>query len=74
MRLLLTSSGIANTSIHDALLGLVGKPTGRLQSPALDDWLTELSMFPLVAALRLRLLPAAGAVWSRRCLGGVSGG
>jgi len=26
MRLLLTSSGIANTSIHDALLGLLGKP------------------------------------------------
>src|SRR5258708_17702517 len=26
MNLLLTSSGIANTSIHDALLGLLGKP------------------------------------------------
>ena len=26
MRLLLTSAGIANTSIHDALLGLLGKP------------------------------------------------
>jgi dipeptidase E len=26
MKLLLTSSGIANTSIHDALLGLLGKP------------------------------------------------
>jgi dipeptidase E len=26
MRLLLTSSGIANPSIHDALLGLLGKP------------------------------------------------
>jgi hypothetical protein len=26
VELLLTSSGIANTSIHDALLGLLGKP------------------------------------------------
>ena len=26
MKLLLTSSGIANRSIHDALLGLLGKP------------------------------------------------
>jgi dipeptidase E len=26
MKLLLTSSGIANSSIHDALLGLLGKP------------------------------------------------
>jgi dipeptidase E len=26
MRLLLTSAGIANRSIHDALLGLLGKP------------------------------------------------
>jgi dipeptidase E len=26
MKLLLTSAGIANTGIHDALLGLLGKP------------------------------------------------
>ena len=26
MKLLLTSAGISNTSIHDALVGLLGKP------------------------------------------------
>jgi dipeptidase E len=26
MRFLLTSAGISNTSIHDALVGLLGKP------------------------------------------------
>ena len=30
MRFLLTSAGIKNTSIHEALVGLLGKPIGEL--------------------------------------------
>ena len=33
MRLLLTSAGIKNTSIHDALLDLLGKPIAESQRP-----------------------------------------
>ncbi|HEY2266786.1 MAG TPA: MFS transporter [Streptosporangiaceae bacterium] len=51
-----------------------GSRPGRLQSPFSRSWLTGLSMVPLVAAVRLWLLRAAGLVGYRRGLGMASGG
>jgi dipeptidase E len=33
MKLLLTSAGISNTSIHDALIDLLGKPIAECSNP-----------------------------------------
>ena len=52
MRFLLTSAGIKNTSIHDALVDLLGKPIAESSALCVCHWMRQSGLADLLPSLR----------------------
>jgi hypothetical protein len=63
MRLLLTSAGISNTSIHDALLDLQGKPIAEASTLFVSTAIYAMSVRDLLTCFR----PKSSREYGRRC-------
>jgi hypothetical protein len=63
MRLLLTSAGISNTSIHDALLDLQAKPIAEASTLFVSTAIYAMSVRDLLTCFR----PKSSREYGRRC-------
>jgi hypothetical protein len=72
MRLLLTSAGISNTSIHDALLDLQGKPIAEASTLFVSTAIYAMSVRDLLTCFRTKSSREYGRHYTRAFFAGVS--